>query len=101
MVNNASAQDQMYNFSLTQKSNIQPYALPHKPLILILFFYMKIHLDGMVDAAMDLSMVTTTTAQMEALEGEDPLATIEVGGAPTVVTGVEARLISLCRMQVS
>ena len=45
-------------------------------------------------------MVTTTTAQMGALEGEDPLAMIEVGAAPTVVTGVEARLISHCKMQV-
>ncbi len=50
---------------------------------------------------MDLLMVTMTTAPMGALEGEDPLATIEEAGAPTVVTGVEARLISLCRMQVS
>lgn len=37
---------------------------------------------------------------MGALEGEDPLAMIEVGVAPTVVTGVEARLINHYKMQV-
>lgn len=61
---------------------------------------MKIHLDGTVDEAMALWMVTMTTAQMGALEDEDPLAMIEVGVAPTVVTGVEARLINHCKMQV-
>lgn len=45
-------------------------------------------------------MVTMTTAQMGASEGEDPLAMIEVGVAPTVVTGVEARLINHYKMQV-
>lgn len=60
----------------------------------------KIHPDGMVDAAMDLWMVTMTTAPMGALEGVDPLAMIEVGVAPTVVTGVEARLINHYKMQV-
>lgn len=45
-------------------------------------------------------MVTMTTAQMGALAGEDPLAMIEVGVAPTVVTGVEARLINHFKMQV-
>lgn len=54
----------------------------------------------MVDAAMALWMVTMTHAQMGALEGEEPLAMIEVGVAPTVVTGVEARLINHCKMQV-
>ncbi len=37
---------------------------------------------------------------MGASEGEDPLAMIEVGVVPTVVTGVEARLINHCKMQV-
>ena len=38
---------------------------------------------------------------MGASEGVvDPLAMIEVGVAPTVVTGVEARLINHYRMQV-
>lgn len=37
---------------------------------------------------------------MGALEDEDPLAMIEVGAVPTVVTGVEARLINHCKMQV-
>lgn len=45
-------------------------------------------------------MVTMTTAQMGASGDEDPLAMIEVGEEPTVVTGVEARLISHCKMQV-
>lgn len=45
-------------------------------------------------------MVTTTTAQTGALKGEDPLPMIEVGVVPTVVTGVEARLINHCKMQV-
>lgn len=61
---------------------------------------MKIHLDGTVAAAMDLWMVTMTTAWMGDLEGVDPLATIEVGVAATAVTGAEARLINHCRMQV-
>lgn len=61
---------------------------------------MKIHLDGIPDAPMALWMVTTTTAQTGALEGVDPLAMIEVGVVPTVVTGVEVRLISHCKMQV-
>lgn len=45
-------------------------------------------------------MVTMTTAQTGASGGVDPLATIEVGAAPTVVTGVEARLINHYKMQV-
>lgn len=45
-------------------------------------------------------MVTTTIAQMGALAGGDPHAMIEVGVAPTVVTGVEVRLINHCKMQV-
>lgn len=61
---------------------------------------MKTHLDGTAAAAMDLWMVTTTTAQTGASEGVDPLAMIEVGAVPTVVTGVEARLINHCKTQV-
>lgn len=45
-------------------------------------------------------MVTMTTAPTGASEGVDPLAMIEVGAAPTVVTGVEARLINHYKMQV-
>lgn len=45
-------------------------------------------------------MVSMTTVQMGVLEGVDPLAMIEVGVAPTVVTGAEARLINHCKIQV-
>lgn len=61
---------------------------------------MKIHLDGTVEEAMALWMVTMTIGQMGALEDEDPLAMTEVGAVPTVVTGEEALLISQCKMQV-
>lgn len=61
---------------------------------------MKIHLDGTVEEAMALWMVTTTIGQMGALEDEDPRVLTEVGVVPTVVTGEEALLISQCKMQV-
>lgn len=78
----------------------KPILLDNSSQACFSLFVMKIHLDGMEDAAMDLWMVTTTTAQMGVSEDADPLATIEVGVAPTVVTGAEARLISQCKMQV-
>lgn len=90
---------------LVRTMSTAKYILQHMqnyvpPQALCFLSSMKIRQDGTADAAMDLWMVTMTTAQMGALEGEDPLAMIEVGVAPTVVTGVEARLINHCKMQV-
>lgn len=45
-------------------------------------------------------MVTMTTAQTGASGDVEVLATIEVGVAPTVVTGVEAHLINHYKTQV-
>lgn len=45
-------------------------------------------------------MVITTTTLMGAMEDEEPLAMIEVGETPAVVTGVESRLIDQYRVPV-
>ncbi len=45
---------QMCTCLLIQMRNVLHHALPHKPLTVLLALSMKIHLDGTVDAAMDL-----------------------------------------------
>lgn len=93
---------QMWTGILTNNERVYKLSpsLRPSPLTILFFFSLKIHLDGTVDEAMALWMATMTTAQTGDLEDEDPPEMIEVGAVPTVVTGVEARLINQCKMQV-